>query len=237
MGIKYKKCKGIGKAKGFEGCGQLAEWRKYGLCKRCFAHWLYNTPEGKETLNRSVLKGKKRAEQKAAKEQRKLTKEQRDSLRPKSYWENKLQVIVNRMVRKVDQGQACISSGRALGDKYDAGHFFSVGANASLRFNLLNIYAQSVEHNQYKGGSPIEYAQNLINLFGNDVYEEIMSLKREYPVIKLSIPELKECIERAKGAEKWLNTMMDDVIGIKGRISQRNRIYIRRIINEKIGIY
>src|SRR5690606_30681698 len=105
------------------------------------------------------------------------------------------------------------------------------------RFNLLNIYAQSVEHNQYKGGAPIEYAQNLINLFGDEVYEEIMSLKRKYPVIKLGIPELKECIERAKEAERMYEGVFENIKDGILTSPQSFRIELRRLINDYIGIY
>ncbi len=53
---KQKPCKGIGKAKGFDGCGKETYKRTYGLCPSCYADWLLSTPEGKEKLTKATIK-------------------------------------------------------------------------------------------------------------------------------------------------------------------------------------
>lgn len=237
MEVKPKKCKGINKAKDFKGCGELSTWRKYGLCTDCFKEWLYTTAEGKEMRLKSIDMAKKKVREKFAKEQRAKDRKAKLELKPKSYWEARLENIINRIVRKIDYGQACISSGRPLGKLYHAGHFHSVGANASLRFNLLNIWGQTLEQNNYKGGNPIGYAENLQSLFGEGFFAEILSLKRRYPVIKLSIPELRVCIQKAKEAEKIYEGVFDNIREGHLTKSQDFRIELRRLINDYIGIY
>jgi hypothetical protein len=39
MEVKPKKCEGINKAYGFEGCGILSLYREKGLCPKCFNVW------------------------------------------------------------------------------------------------------------------------------------------------------------------------------------------------------
>ena len=39
MDAKEKKCKGINKAYGFEGCGNLSLFRTYGLCPKCISEF------------------------------------------------------------------------------------------------------------------------------------------------------------------------------------------------------
>ncbi len=56
---KKKRCKGQGKAKGF-GCNELTFIHRYGLGLCCFGDWLYSHA-GKETLQKSIIIGKKKA--------------------------------------------------------------------------------------------------------------------------------------------------------------------------------
>ena len=46
MKTKPKKCKGINKAHGFDGCGKLSEYREAGLCPVCFYEWMTTTENG-----------------------------------------------------------------------------------------------------------------------------------------------------------------------------------------------
>ena len=56
-----KKCRGTGKAKGY-GCKDIKTIFRYGLCVDCYKEFLFNSPEGKEMLERSRLQGKKKAD-------------------------------------------------------------------------------------------------------------------------------------------------------------------------------
>ena len=72
--MKEKKCKGTAKAKDY-GCGELSVWRKYGLCRPCYAKWLYTSEEGKELIERSRIKAKKKVEQEKKREWNKRKRE------------------------------------------------------------------------------------------------------------------------------------------------------------------
>lgn len=227
MNVKKKLCKGTGDAKGY-GCGTEQYERKYGLgirC-RCYNNWLLNTPEGLEVLKKGTLQGKNNVK----KESKKKDAETRKSLMTKSDYEKNLQKVINAIARTIDKGTVCISSGRPLALKHDAGHYFSVGSNPSIRFNLFNIYAQSVEQNQNQSGNPIGFLEGLETMYGKDHAEYVRGLKREYPIIKLSVFELEEATLKAREFLKKIQK--EDHIN-----DSKSRLLIRTEANNYIGIY
>ncbi len=237
-----KRCKGAGKAKGY-GCSTKLPFTNkngfrsykatYGLgynC-RCYQKWLYKSSEGLKTVSKAGVQGKKIE----ASKYRRSVKERVAKNRSKSWHDKELQRVINRIVREIDKGHKCISSGRKLNNKYDAGHYYSVGSNPSLRYNLHNIFAQSVSDNQYNGGNPIEYIANVSLLFGEDYADEMQGMRQKYKVIKLSIPEIK--IAKAK-AKKFLTVILGYKAGNKHyRFTIEERISLRREGNFWIGIY
>lgn len=81
---------------------------------------------------------------------------------------NKLQKIFNKYIRMRDKDLPCISCGQ-FKDNYDAGHFWSVGANSGLRYNEDNVHKQcSPGCNRYKHGNPLEYRINLVKKIGQE---------------------------------------------------------------------
>jgi len=79
---------------------------------------------------------------------------------------NKLQIIFNRYIRLRDKDLPCISCGQ-FKDNYDAGHFWSVGANSYLRYNEDNVHKQcSPSCNRWKNGNPLEYRIGLVKKIG-----------------------------------------------------------------------
>lgn len=89
----------------------------------------------------------------------------------RSYWMKKAQAAFNAYIRARDAGKPCISSGRPLVGKYDAGHYRSVGAHPELRFCELNCHGQSVADNQHRSGNLLEYRINLIKRIGQDAVD------------------------------------------------------------------
>lgn len=184
-------------------------------------------------LKCSISYAKKKTEEKEKKEWAKRKKEGKESLKTKSEYEKDLEKEINQIVRLIDKGHNCISSGRS-NYTVNAGHFFAVGSNPSLRFNLLNIYAQSVGDNMFKGGAPREYLEGLCKTFGEETANEISELKASYPEIKLSIEELKETIKVARRCVKDLKKLNGD--SEKPWIT-KDRIELRRFYNSVLGIY
>jgi len=165
-------------------------------------------------------------------EKTKIKKELRESAKTISTYRKELQIIINKIVREIDAGFNCISSGRPYKTNDQAGHYYSVGAYPSLRFNLHNIYSQSVADNLYKSGNQIGYTKGLIDTFGEGWIKIVTKLPEEYRSIKLTKEDLKECIVNAKDflrVVKQYKTIY--------QINASQRIYLRYIGNQMIGIY
>ena len=80
-----------------------------------------------------LAKEKKQAE--AKKKWSKEKKEIKEKLMSKSDYLNLAQKVFNTYIRMRDKNKNCISCDKKLIGKFDAGHFFSVGAYPNLRFN------------------------------------------------------------------------------------------------------
>jgi len=80
-------------------------------------------------------------------------------------------------IRERDRGLPCICCGRALGAKYDAGHWQESGNNSSLRYHEDNIHAQNVHCNQYKGGDSDDYEGRLRLKIGDERVDYLLSNK------------------------------------------------------------
>lgn len=152
----------------------------------------------------------------------------RENLKTKGDFERDLQTEINQIVKYIDASWPCISSGKMTG-KRNAGHFYSVGAYPTIRFNLFNIYNQSEYQNTYKSGNPIGYREGLINTFGIPHMTYVENLKN-YPPIKLTIEQLKEAISNARTILKELKKN-ECVYTVEQRLEKR------REFNLKIGIY
>lgn len=89
------------------------------------------------------------------------------AIEPLEYWLKRAEKACNTYVRKRDEGHGCISCGRHDAEVWNAGHFISVGANRTLRFNEDNIHLQCARPcNKDKGGNIHEYRKELIKKIG-----------------------------------------------------------------------
>lgn len=140
-----------------------------------------------------------------------------------------LETQINTIVRLIDKGHPCITSG-SYDCVFHAGHFISVGANKTLRYNLLNIFAQSEQDNWHKGGKGSNYGIRLKEVFGYSVRDEIEALPGKYKSIHLTDEDYLEKIVICREIVKELKAV-DLVFSVDERIS------LRREYNERIGIY
>lgn len=125
---------------------------------------------------------------------RKEKRERVDVLKSHSEHLKDLQIVFNRFIRLRDKTKGCISCGRSLGVKYDAGHFYSVGRAPELRFDEDNVHAQCVHCNRHLHGNLIEYREGLIERIGMERFE---ALRGKYGnAVKLSVDDIKS--ERKK---------------------------------------
>jgi len=166
----------------------------------------------------------------ASKQWQKEKKEIKEKLMTKSDYEKQLQKEINTIVRLIDKNSFCHSTKKPLNDKFDAGHFYSVGSNPTIRFNLFNIYAQSVYANQYLSGDQINFLAVLSDVYGLEHKEYVLSLKSRYNLIKLSQNDLKDKIKIARSIVKHLQLE-------NKTYNESERLEVRKKFNAMIGIY
>jgi hypothetical protein len=154
----------------------------------------------------------------------------KENVKTKSDYEKELQKEINTIVRLIDKDQVCISTLKPLNAKFDAGHFYSVGSTPSLRFNLNNIFAQSVYANQYLSGDQINFLSGLSQLYGENYKEYVLNLKSVYKELKLHIYEIKDKIKIAREIVKELKEQNEVY-------DADTRRFLRNIYNLRIGIY
>jgi hypothetical protein len=166
------------------------------------------------------------------KERVKVKKELKEKIKSSADYRKDLQVVINSIIREIDSEHNCISSGRPYKSNDQAGHYYSVGAYPSLRFNLHNIYSQSVADNLYKSGNPIGFTKGLIDVFGADWLKLVTKLPEVYREMKLDKEDLKEYIFKAKEFLKIVKEYKTE-----NQILVSQRIYLRNMGNKFIGIY
>ena len=110
----------------------------------------------------------------------------------KSDYLNICQKVFNTYIRTRDKDKNCISCNKKLVGKYDAGHFFSVGAYPNLRFNENNVFGQCVHCNRDKHGNVKEYDLRLQNILSIEDYNQLLN-DRNKPAL-LGIEDVKELI-------------------------------------------
>ena len=168
--IKPKKCKGTGIAKGY-GCGEMATFRTYGLCQnKCYPKWLFNTPEGKEKVQKATLK--------ATKDRRDLEKAEKQMKERKSlsYLLESTKNACHKYIRLRDKGKPCISCGNAWKPNFQAGHFYKAELYSLLRFNEWNINGQCEQCNLRKEGNLNPYSVNLPKRIGQEKFKELKQI-------------------------------------------------------------
>lgn len=212
------------------GCGKLVnvDNRIYGLGKMCcYAQWLFSSENGKLKLEKSMIKAKSIVK----KENKSKDKEAREKLKTKSELERTLQQVINSIIHFIDKDVHCISSQKPIQKgQLNAGHMWSRGAYPELRFNLHNIFAQSIHDNMYLSGNPIGFLEGLSCFYGSEYKEYVEQLKNSYKSLKLSREEIIDATSKAREALSWLKEK-NLVYGYEDRVN------IRTAINNKIGIY
>ena len=154
--------------------------------------------------------------------------EMKDKLKTLSDWKNELQREINVLVREIDKGHGCIATNSNSG-QMQAGHYYSVGSNPTLRFHLENIWLQSMHSNSWKSGDTLRYQQGIIETFGKHYLDYMNSLQSIEP-LKLTADDIKPKIPLVRSLIKWVK-LQDK------KFTNEERIFLRKEFNEKIGIY
>ena len=108
------------------------------------------------------------------------------------------QQVFNKWIRNRDKGKPCISCGKPIRNgNCDAGHLWSAGGHANVRFNELNVNAQcSRPCNKDLSGNINNYRIGFVNRHGKDLLDELDSIAKIER--KYTIEELKEIIKKYK---------------------------------------
>jgi hypothetical protein len=166
-----------------------------------------------------------------ANQKRKENKAKLKDLENLSYWKKILQAQVNLIVRLIDKGCNCISSGRPYKDTDECGHMASRGSNPALQFNLFNMYSQSVHDNQHLSGNLLEYRDNLEKF---ELYELYLEQKRKYTKLKITKEEIKEAIHNAKSVILELKMLNQEELLPR---TTEKRIELRLKYQKRLNIY
>lgn len=152
--------------------------------------------------NEKTEKAKKRQANKAEKAKREKHREDKERVKTKAKWLSELQTLVNQCIRLRDYKDGCISCDKPAGwsGQWHAGHYYSRGHSASLRFNLWNINKQCSICNNHLSGNVGEYTPRLIEKIGQDRYDHLERHKSD--PARYEIEYIKRAIKVARKAVK-----------------------------------
>jgi hypothetical protein len=108
----------------------------------------------------------------------------------------KAQKVFNTWIRKRDKNKPCVSCGKALGVKFDCGHYFSSGGHKNVTFDKENCHGQCVYCNQHLHGNLLNYQIGIAKRIGADRLIELNG--RAHKTRKFTREELKEIIKKYK---------------------------------------
>lgn len=143
----------------------------------------------------AMLKVKEKATEDAKKSKERLKKMKND-LETVQSLTKKAQAIFNKFIRLRDAEKPCISCGKVLVGKFDAGHYYSSGHHKAVTFDEDNVHGQCVFCNQHLHGNIINYQIGIAQRIGADAVFQLN--KKANQIRKFSRDELFEIIEKYK---------------------------------------
>ena len=111
----------------------------------------------------------------------------------------KAQAVFNTFIRLRDAGKPCISCGKILQGKFDAGHYFSSGGHKAVTFDELNCHGQCVYCNRHLHGNLLNYQIGIVKRIGGAIFE---LEKRAHETRKFTKDELIEIMKIYKQKSK-----------------------------------
>jgi len=166
-----KKCKGINKAKGAEGCGVESLNRRFGLCPTCLYEWATTNDNGKVWHAKQFIP---KVKQNLIKNNKAKDKKAREKLKTLSQYEAEAKKSFQKWIRLRDKDLPCISCGNHNATDWSGGHYFPAGIYSGLIFDERNVHKQCNSHcNMFLSGNLIEYRIGLVKRFGNAFVEQL----------------------------------------------------------------
>jgi len=152
---KPKKCKGIGIANGFTGCGIETLNREHGLCSSCRFDFYTNNERGKIEFAKRKLKV-------TSVREKAFKSDLRQKLKTLSEYEEEAKKSFQKWVRLRDAEFNCISCNGNDKDLWDGGHYFKAELFSGLIFNEMNCHKQCRKCNRFLNGNELQYRFGLI---------------------------------------------------------------------------
>jgi hypothetical protein len=141
-------------------------------------------------------------------------------------WKNSLQNEINKIVRLIDKDLPCLA--KKKGGQIHAGHIFSRGSSATIRYNLHNIHRQNAQSNHFQNDDGL-LREGLVNEYGQE-YMDFISQLRSTPQLQYKNFQYKEFTKEAQKIVLHLSKL-------NLNYSLKNRILMRNKINNDLGIY
>jgi len=122
----------------------------------------------------------------------------------------KLQAITNKLAKLVNHRDDCISCGKPLANEsqVDGGHWIAVGQCDAMRFNIMQIFPQCTNCNNYLKGNQLEYERRLREIKGNSYVDYLLEQKRVANHIQGDRVWTKEALRLMI---KWTNNKLKEV--------------------------
>lgn len=153
---------------------------------RSFVTWC--SPECGEAVSEQI---KAKMKEKAARAERARVKRALEEHKPLEYWLKKAEKACNAYIRARDP-DICISCGVTYSSAWQAGHYVSVGANKTLRYNEDNIHKQCLQCNMHKASNAIEYRVRLLEKIGLERVEWLESWHTPIKMTRAAAEEIEE---------------------------------------------
>jgi len=187
--IKPKKCKGIGIANGFNGCGIETLNREHGLCSSCRYEFYMTDERGKIEFAKRKLKV-------TSVREKAFKSDLRQKLKTLSEYEAEAKKSFQKWVRLRDKDLPCISCNKSKPNDEAGGHYFSAGMYSGLMFDERNCHKQCNTYcNKYLSGNLLEYRKGLINRFGFQFVNQLevdSTIFRDRKYTKSELIEIKK---------------------------------------------
>jgi Bacteriophage Lambda NinG protein len=203
MAVKKKYCKGKGKTSGY-GCGVYGYIKRVGLCYNCYLKWLRESDAGKELLNKSIFRSKKKVDT----EKKHELKEKKESVKKhnksadfynSSAWKYCSKYVLLYYADHDGIVECCTSGLRyQLPNKnIQCGHYFKSNEHEGTAFEFCNLGPQSYRDNKYFSGKPEIMKEWLIKTHGELVIDFLNNKKnRVYKLDKTELERYKEVYKK-----------------------------------------
>jgi len=182
---KPKKCKGIGIANAFIGCGIETLNREHGLCSSCRYEFYMTDERGKIEFAKRKLKV-------STVREKAFKSDLRQKLKTLSEYESEAKKSFQKYIRLRDEHLNCISCGTPKAKTWHGSHFYSANLYSGLIFNENNVHKSCDYCNIFLHGNLLEYRKGLIERYGINFVTELENLSAENRIYKYTKSELIE---------------------------------------------